>query len=465
MVSALATAVAMLICIMLRQLALGVHARRRRIAWALLLTPLLTPTLLCAYYYRGWSLQWSHQPIYNELMYLAVLTVRLAPAAGLILYLAPPPTLSAQAVHAAKLAGRRIARIGLFFRRRASVLIAAAAVFVLAFGDYEIAVLLDCKAWTINLFDAAKFRMPLNAMLTRHWPAMATQFLVLGAAIWLWRRAKRHAAPTDDPARQLHPLVYLITWLYLGVAAIMLAAAPLSRVIGQAVEGASSLFKQPSFAKDLLIGAGFAVGSALLSYVFARVILRRLPGLLAILICLPGMLGSLMLSLLVLRLLQWPRFNWFYLNDRPEPLLIALTWLLIPIALLLSVLGDSATSPQSLHAMRLLAASKDGATRAWVKRLRQHLVGRTHAWSIVLLFIFAFFEITATHLLHPSDMTPSSTAAYNNMHYGQNAVLSARLSANLASVVGVCAAVLALGWLINLFWPMRSIKLSRGGVG
>ena len=72
------------------------------------------------------------------------------------------------------------------------------------------------------------------------------------------------------------------------------------------------------------------------------------------LVCLPGLLGALLLSLLVLAVFQLPVAR--AVGGTPVPLLAALTLLLIPFALFLAFLFVALRPQQSLHLAGLARA-------------------------------------------------------------------------------------------------------------
>ena len=145
------------------------------------------------------------------------------------------------------------------------------------------------------------------------------------------------------------------------------------------------------------------------------------------------------LSLAVLTAFQLPPLRAAY--DTPLPLLLALTLLLLPLAVPLRWLLDAARRSPALHLARLAGA----------RAVIWHLDTRRRWLAAFLLFCWAYFEVTAAALLAPVGLTPVFARLHNLAHYGQTAVLSAMLLA--ASAVPVLA--LPLSGLAARFFAGR----------
>jgi len=146
-----------------------------------------------------------------------------------------------------------------------------------------------------------------------------------------------------------------------------------------------------------------------------------------LLLCLPGLLGALLLSLLGLALFQLTPLRPAY--DTPAPLLLALILLLLPLAFPLRWLLDSAARDPALHLAR---AAANATNRSSARRLLWQLDGRRRFLAAFLLFCWAYFDFTAGSILAPVGLTPVFVRLHNLAHYGQNAVLSAMMLAAFA---------------------------------
>jgi len=165
-------------------------------------------------------------------------------------------------------------------------------------------------------------------------------------------------------------------------------------------------------------------------------------------LCVPGLLGALVLALLILALFQLPGPNAAY--DTPVPLLLALTLLLLPFALVLRMLVSATRPGEASHAARLLTSSSEGKVIRAGRRVLWHLEGQGKLAVAFLLFCWGYFDLTASAILAPSQMTPVTWRLYNFMHYGHTAALS--------TMVLVCFLVPFL--LCALFFA--SLRVFRG---
>lgn len=137
----------------------------------------------------------------------------------------------------------------------------------------------------------------------------------------------------------------------------------------------------------------------------------------------PGLMGPLVVALAAQALFQQHPLSRAY--DTPLPLLSAMILLLLIPAALIALLFDTGRDAQATHAAAMLLHPADAGPRRKAQRLLWDLIVRPRLWAFFLLFNLAFFELTASSLLAPSDLRPASVMLYNLMHYGRNAVLSA----------------------------------------
>ncbi len=403
---------------------------KRGSAWrtACLLAPLLTPSLLISYaaapialHLTGWKL---------TTFYSVVLMLKLTPLAALIRDFLPPP-LSAEALHCERLVEGRssLARAGFAIRGAGPApWVILGVIFLLAFNDFELASLISMKTWAVMLFDAHAGGLVINESLRRvAWPA-ALQLAVLVSLFIPFSRRHIEWKPVFQSAgspRQ-NVVVPLLT--------LLVAGLPLGRILWLAAPGFTSLPNQGIFAGDLLASLGFATGAAFGSWLLTR----RAP-----LWCvLPGLLGALVLSLLILAAIQLPALR--FLRDTPLPLLGAQILLIAPIAQLLHTLLRAGQPREALHLARLAGS----------RRLIWDLALQPRAGALTLLFLLAYFEFTAATILAPIGLTPIFARLHNLAHYGQTAVLSATL---LAAVIGP-AALLALTHGAARLYARRDVR-------
>jgi ABC-type Fe3+ transport system permease subunit len=157
----------------------------------------------------------------------------------------------------------------------------------------------------------------------------------------------------------------------------------------------------------------------------------------------PGLLGALLVSLLVISLFQLPVLTG--LRATPAPLLLALALLVLPFAVVLRALLDGLRPGGAIHLASLLRDSPHRAPRRMAWRLLWDLRTRRSFWVAFLLFLWAYFDLTAGAILHPPRMTPVFVRLYNLMHYGQTQVRSAM--ATLAFLVPF--ALMGIAWALR----------------
>jgi ABC-type Fe3+ transport system permease subunit len=400
------------------------HGRRRTLAWALLLAPLLTPTLLVSYAYSHVALRLITAAGGVRPLYCAALALKLTPLATTILHFVPP-ALSAEAGHCHALLARSPWQRWIFLLRGAgrAPWIAGGIVFLLAFTDFELASLWSLKTWTVALFDAQTGGLALGESLR-----LAKVPLCIEAAALitiLWRVDFSHAQAGEW--KQLTRGACRAIFMSLGLASFLGCALPLLMVAGQALSGVQSLFENFVLTRELAVSIAFALVAAASAWPLARSAHSSRPDrrFRTALICAPGLLGALLLSLFILAVFQLPLLRFAY--DSPLPLLLALTLLLLPLAVPLRRLLDAARQDPALHLAQMAGAREV----IWQLDMRRRWL------AAFLLFCWAYFDFTASSILAPVGLTPVFARLHNLAHYGQTAVLSAMMLAAFAAPVAV----------------------------
>jgi hypothetical protein len=390
-------------------------AGRTRWAWGLLLAPYLTPSLLVGYAYADFSLSLIRHPLLNAAWYSALLALRLAPVAALALYFAPRP-LSAGARHCRRLShgtvdGRFLWQAGC----GRAPLAALALVFLLAFGEFEMASLMSVNAWTVSLFDGHAGGLPLLESVRRAAGPFALELAALGLALALL--AKQSWAPATAPAARGWPCC--AAWALMLAANAAVWGVPAALVLRGTAQGWRVLAENFALGREIATSLALGAASAAAAYALAPRRWRT-----AVAVCIPGLLGPLVLAVLMGAAMQTtPLLRW---RDTPAPLVATLALLLLPPAVLLRHLLRR-TAPSSA----LLAARMTGGHPG--RRLLWDLDARRHLWAFFLLFCWGYLELTASAILAPVGMAPVSVRLYNLMHYGRTAVLSAMVVAAFAA--------------------------------
>ncbi len=421
----------------------SLKARRRLVLWTVLLVPFFTPTLLTGYAYSKWSLGLIRHPAWNEALYAVVLALRFIPVGTLILHFTPPGPVSAEALHCARLnAGRIQGRVrraaGLLpFVARGAVLEAFpafAVIFLLTFLEFETASLMGTASWTVWLFDSQAGGMVLGETLRRALLPAGCIVVVLGLFFAHAVRSRvLPAAPRRRPGR-VSPGRDSAAWALGLVACAAVTGIPLVLLGRDAVQGLAALpsnrFILGEIGTAAAFGATSGVIAALIAWGLRRLAspeaaspLRRTAAATSLVVVLPGLLGSLVVSLVVLWLFQRPVLWSVY--DSPAPAVVALVAFLLPRALLLQLLFATSTSEQGLHTAGLLAGGPDDAQRRAAADLRWDLRVRPQLLAAGILCLWGYLELTPVAILAPPGITSAPVRLYNLMHYGRSYVVSA----------------------------------------
>jgi ABC-type Fe3+ transport system permease subunit len=415
----------------------------RQIAWILLLAPYFTPVLLTGYAYANFSLSLIHHPAINTIFYSALLWWKLTPIAAVILHFTPAP-ISPEAIHCRRLALPASKFGDWTFLMRAGCaggpVAAFAVVFLFAFAEFEMASLMVVKSWTVTLFDAHAGGLALGESLRRmlgpllcEAAAIATAFVVLG---------RRQVIPT----RRFEGIRAgrRFAWCHLLIAFVFVLAIPAAMVLWGTIRGFGLLLENFVLSREIIASLLFAAGASVLAGLAAFVLGAAARGhRMGSIFCktilaagvVAGLLGPLGLALAILAAVQLPGL--ISLRDTPVPLVASLGLVLLPIALVLKRVLELSANRSSLHLTTLMQKSRA------VRELTWRLSTSGKFWAMALLFVWAYWDLTASSILAPIGMTPVTVRLYNLMHYGQIAALSAMTCAAFAAPILVL--LLALG--------------------
>jgi iron(III) transport system permease protein len=429
-----------------------------------MLLPYLTPILLVGYSYYNFSLSLVHHPLWSQAFYNLLLIFRLVPIAVLIFFFYPP-TISPEAIYCHKLLQRMKSPWNSFtssiaFNFRSSfqgIGVTSVFVFLLVFCEFELASLLGIGTWTVKLFDAQAGGIQLGeSLLISALPIAIEATLLATVFVILYLSGRVQVQVNWFPTRRwwLKPMACA----YIGTAIIVMTIIPSSIALGGVPEGFGIIFENFVLAKDIGASLVFAFAGALISYLAAGWLASHLLIhkkkknflLLTFLVSLPGLFGTLLLSLIILWLFQLPLFQAMY--DTPLPLIIMLALYLLPYAIILHVLFYSLRPGESLHLASMLRSSPQPQPRRHASKILWDMKTKPLFWVAFILFWWAYFDLAGPAILSPSSMTPISVRLYNLMHYGQSSVLSAMVCTSFAVPLVI---ILALSYTRSLFDRLR----------
>lgn len=416
------------ICSLLERAFHGLPSRRQPLALLLLLTPYCYPELVLGYAFRDFAL--AH-PDWAEFLCAVLLLVRLIPIGTVALIIAPASPVSAEALYCRQLLCHSQASHGHRFEllrcylagpvRRAVP--ALALVFLVAFQEFELAALLQTSSWTDWFIAAERLGLDRPSLVRLAFgPVLAQAPLLILVGIWLSRAEPASPEQGATPFARRSGLI--MPGLVLTILLIAGCLLPTILIGGRIVDGWSLLFQQRTRQRGLaweIVGAALvALCASLVAWSVTGRFARR-----GLVLLIPGMLGSLLISLAGVALFQWGPLHRAY--DTPVPWVCALTVWLLPRAALLRVWLQRGRRSESLHAAELLG-DKDPGQRDRRNRLLWQLNDRSQVLAVGLLAAWAYCDLPTAYLLAPTGMASGLVRLYNFMHFGRSAALSAEAS-------------------------------------
>jgi len=224
-------------------------------------------------------------------------------------------------------------------------------------------------------------------------------------------------------------------------ALIFVLLIPAAMVLWGTLRGFGLLLENFVLSREILASLLSAAGASMLAGLAAWGLVAaargREPGssfckLVLLAAVFAGLLGPLVLALAVLAAVQLPGL--ILLRDTPVPLVGTLGLVLLPMALVWQRVLELTRHRSGLHLTTLMQKSRA------VRELTWQLSTSGKFWAMTLLFIWAYWDLTASSILAPIGMTPVTVRLYNLMHYGQIAALSAMTCAAFAAPIFILLA-------------------------
>lgn len=416
-----------------------VSAKWRTILLIVLLLPFCFPELLVGYAYR--DLAMAHDK-WAEALCSALLFVRMVPVGTIALLAAPRSSVDAAAIHCRRLLTRSdraeshwIELLRCYWHARVvTALPALALMSIVAFQEFELAALLQTTSWTDWFVFAARLNTERGEMFQKAlWP-LIWQLPVL-IAVLLWLRSESSPNRTSEETIDIGQRRVII-----GLASILVLASvivgcviPLFLIGWRLFEGLGMLLRPgpqlQGLAKEIAISSAIAICAGTTAWGISG----RLKGLASVLL-LPGLAGSLLLSLGCVALFQLPWLQRFY--NTPLPWVLALTVWLLPRAAILRLWLHALQDDQAIYLAQLLGIRR-GPSKSQAanprqppgrRRLLWHLRDQSQFLAIGLLCGWAYCDLPTAYLLAPTGMASGLVKLYNFMHFGRLASLSAEAS-------------------------------------
>lgn len=474
----IATLAVVPLSVLLHQIESSRSLRARRL-WILgSIVPLFIPELLLGFNYRLTATQVSAgydrgvAAVATESIYGLIQFARCLAAGVAVSLLLPRSPVTGESLHSWKLlrfamrpgswrvGWYRLLVIGPWLRFVLSWSLMA----LMVFQEFETAALMQIDrhpvAWTVWLFDAHAAYQPLPQSLRLMLIPLLCESCLLLPALCLIGSARNGTADCSDS----HPsspsrtdgirAMTAVYWRWLPASVCLLPGLLLCVVLpirmnsGPVIAGLVTLAKNSFLLRqssaEIAASTAFSAGAAFLSMMLATWMLKQRTtrkswetARLAIFL-LPGLLGSLVLSLTLLALFQTSGLRVFY--DTWFPLLLGLTLTVFPRALAVVLLLRRHEDRPAIHSAVLLKKSPDIGTR----RLAATAIWRlsTARWLLGGLIVahWCFWDVTSASILHPVTVEPVVTRLYNEMHYGRTEALM--------SVTFMAACAPAMFWLL-----------------
>ena len=480
------------LCCGLNRFLAGLRGFPRRLAWWALVVPFLFPGQLTSYAYANFSLSLIHHPFWNEVLYGLLLSMTLVPVGTILLRFAPPPPLSAEAAYCRRLSWRtgdigwsrlKILTGDWLHGALRTHLPAFAVIFLLAFQEFEIVSLMNATSWTIWLFDAQAGGLMLSESLRLVMIPLTCTAAVLAPIVWLVLTTHRLPSADERPHLASSSTTKALLIGYLLGALAVTVFVPLMIVSQGVADGlaflGSNRIQLRGLSKEIATGIGFGGITALLAWLGADRLLAKTkrptgpphphsdipteinPGsgeegethtlrtLALFAMSLPGLCGTLVLSLLLLFAFQLPGLRALY--NTPLPVVLGLTLFLLPRALLVCLLLKALRDPAAAHLADLLLQSPAGVHRARGRELHWWLTVRGQVYAAALFFWWAYLDLTVTYVLAPPWLVTAPVRLYNQMHFGRNDVLSAMMLVTVAVPIVLFVILVEMSFRLSAF--------------
>lgn len=356
-------------------------------------------------------------------------------------------------------------------------LIAWSIMALTSFQEFETAALMQIDrypvTWSVWLFDAHANRQPLSDSIRMILGPLAIELILLSPALWMLLRHVPKATvesftPYTDSSVVLTYRLRSLLCLLPGI--VLFLVWPLSVNLRSALSGIGALLQNAALlqmaAEQILTSTGFAIAAAILAINLSGMMQPALerpdispagPQVLKkvlLLLLIPGFMGSLVLSLLLVAAFQHSLLRPLY--DTWLPMLLGQSLAILPRSFALVVIMNQMTERSALHSASLLMNSPQFE----IRRRASNIVWRmtTFRWLLCGLVIaqWCFWDVTTTSILRPIQLEPVVTRLYNEMHYGRTESLMSLTVLSLMTPFALWGLLAIVTWLKAVVRPTSS---------
>lgn len=436
--------------------------------------PMVIPGLLIGYAFRPEGLRWVITPWKADILHGVIAIAKSLPWSMLIASLVGVRAAGRmeavwEQTRSQRSAGsHRVGRWRLAFERRRGAVIAGVIAGVWAFGEAEVAALLQARGWTEWTFRKLAGGWLTSDVALALWPVVVIN---LAAIFVVWRtiagRGKIEGTDSEfansnslssralnDRSRTRRSIPqFAIAACLLSVTVVI----PICRLAADAIEGFDALARQRTFWKELVCTIAAATAGTTIAISGAKAILSHYRlRIFAVPLLVVGAFGPMLASIIVQSVGgQFLEARSLGLSDAGLSLIsqyVALGCVLLPMAIALEVVLQRRTSGRPTKVTRLLLRHRNSAVRrhAEVKMWRNSTGPRVAAWGF--LFWIAFWDLQTAALLAPPGWATAPGRLYNLAHYGQSQTLAAMLLFLSATAFAIPALVLTITSLWHRRW-------------
>jgi iron(III) transport system permease protein len=443
--------------------------RRRRLAFLAAMAPFFAPELIVGYCYSSGVFSLTHLPFANTAVYFLLVLLKTMPVAMLTVLYVPEPPVSASAFHCHRLLQHRVRawQAAAFwirgpFHKRLPVFSIS---FLIAFQEFEMASLMSIPSWTVELFDAqAKGIRPLATAQLLTIPFLTILAAVIPTVAILARESPRATLRSEGHSEWSSRFgggVVLFANLFLwGIPAWAIGASGLSHVT---VLTRNTVVLR-GFTREISSAMAFAFCGALVAVFAAHFLTERWRSgnsrwtkATTIALLVPGLAGSLAVSLVVFLAIQQPFLIW--LRSTPVPAVFGIAVFLLPRAVLMLLLFRISRPGTAVGIADLLSQSREVTQASSGFRLLWQLERRAVFWTFAAVFFWGYFNLTTASLLVPLAIVPLPAQLYNLMHYGRTMSLSTQaLLSVVVPVLLICLGALSMPRIERLLSGQRVVS-------
>ncbi|MBL8812205.1 MAG: hypothetical protein JNM43_18720 [Planctomycetaceae bacterium] len=450
----------------------------RQIRTALAIAPFFVPELLIGFHYRLSATQWTAElggvagAIATELLY-GVLQIGRASAVGLCVgMLLPRSSVTPESLYSWKLlqghmdAARwwrgwiRLHLAGPWNSR----IVCWSLMTLVAFQEFETAALMQIDrypiAWTVWLFDAHAARQPLSDSLRMVVGPVLLEILILLPAVLLiglrgtQGRGEQTATMMDSDRVSKSPALTRVATVLSGLFGTLFVVWPVVSFGADSLHGIWFLGSNPTLGwqamRSILASGLFAAMASVAALNVCELLMAgsKSSRVLTWILLIPGLGGSLLLSLSLLAMFQWPVFRMLY--DTWLPMVLGQTLSILPRAFAMVLLLRQWKNEEALHSAELLLSSPQRSIRLTGAALLWRMRTFRRVLAALVLAHWAFWDITVISNLKPIDPEPVASRLYNEMHFAR--------TESLLGLAVLSLFVPVLLWGVALFGSRFSIR-------